>query len=150
MFLFGGCFAVLPPSHEGRVVYVTQAGQGVMINYGSAPHISPLRSLRLTLSDYTLLLFVFNLFGGSSLTINQMGSSHLVPLISTVRNPYNIVSPRHGHHVDGRHKALGEPIKVESSTDWVQRPEPRIMKVCRSLYIMPCTSHGHHQWGGNV
>ncbi len=50
LFLFRGCFAVLPPSHEGRVVYVTQAGQGVMINYGSAPHISPLRSLRLTVS----------------------------------------------------------------------------------------------------
>jgi len=53
LFLFGGISAILPPSHEGRVVYVTQAGQGVMINYGSAPHISPLRSLRLTVSDYT-------------------------------------------------------------------------------------------------
>jgi hypothetical protein len=73
LFLFRGCFAVLPPSHEGRVVYVTQAVQGVMINYGSAPHISPLRSLRLTVSGNTLLLFVFKSVRGVLIDI-QVGS----------------------------------------------------------------------------
>jgi hypothetical protein len=27
LFLFGGIFAILSPSHEGRAVYVTQAAQ---------------------------------------------------------------------------------------------------------------------------
>ena len=83
---------------------MTQAGQGVMINYGSAPHISPLRSLWLTVSDYTPFVVCLQPVRGVLIDI-QVGlrensatltSSHLESLISTVRNPYDTVGPTLG------------------------------------------------------
>ena len=119
LFLFGGISAILPPSHEGRVVYVTQAGQGVMINYGSAPHISPLRSLRLTVSDYTPFIVCLQPVRGVLIDI-QVGlrensatltSSHLESLISTVRNPYDIVGPTMDTTLMGGTRPLRNPSK---------------------------------------